>query len=462
MGSATLRLSRSTEAAQEASLPEAIDSDFERDTYRRVSARLVPYLFLCYTLAYIDRVNVGFAKLQMQQDLGLSERVYGLGAGLFFIGYFLFEVPSNILLEKIGARIWIARIMIAWGIISAATMFVRSETSFYVLRFLLGVAEAGFFPGIIMYLTYWYTRRHRAGVVAGFMAAIAIAGALGGALSGWILASLSGAWGLKGWQWVYLIEGVPSVIVGIVTLWYLDDGPQKASWLSPEQRVLLLCRIAEEEQTKHYAGAHHRLVDAFKDGKVWILCFVSFGFLIGLYGLSFWLPQVVHESITREPFRIGLIAALPWAFGAVVMNAWARHSDRSGERRWHIALAAVLAAVAFAIGSLPGLPAVARIGALAVATAGILSAIVTFWAVPPSMLSGTAAAAGIAWINSCGNLGGYVSPHAIGVIREKTNSMTLALLLLAGFCCVSAVLVLWATKSQRSSQIGTVAGVSSQ
>ncbi len=421
-------------------------AQFELATYRKVAWRLIPFLFLLYTLAYLDRVNVGFAKLQMSADLSFSDAVYGTGAGIFFLGYFCFEVPSNVILQKVGARLWIARIMIVWGLISAAMMFTTGETTFYALRFLLGVAEAGFFPGIILYLTYWFTRRHRARMIAGFMTAIAFSGIVGGPLSGWILAHTSGMGGLKGWQWLYLLEGLPSVVVGVAVLLYLDDGPARANWLTEAEKTLLSQRLAEEETIKNAEGVmSHSLADAFRSSKVWLLSLVYFGIAMGLYGISFWLPQIIKDTITADPVDIGLISAIPWAVAALamVLNGW--HSDATGERRWHLALACLIGSVAFAASAMPGVRGWAGIAALTVATAGMMSALSCFWSLPTGILSGTAAAAGIALINSVGNLAGYLSPFLVGRIRDDTHSMTLALGALALSLTASGLLALYVT-----------------
>jgi len=423
----------------------------EEATYRKVTWRLLPLLFLCYVLAYLDRVNVGFAKLQMQTALGFSDTVYGIGAGVFFIGYFLFEVPSNLILERVGARIWIARIMVLWGILSAATMFVTGETTFYALRFALGVAEAGFFPGIILYLTYWYTRKHRARMVAGFMTAITLSGVIGGPVSGWILASFSGTAGLAGWQWLYLLEGLPSVVVGILVLWLLDDGPAKAKWLTEGERELLAGRLREEEELKIAEGAgHHRLLDAFRSGRMWLFSLIYFCVVMGLYGISFWLPQILSDTLTSDPWHIGLLTAVPWAASAVVMVLVGRHSDRTGERRWHTAIPAIVAGAAFAASAASGVSPVQNFLALTVATCGVMAAVSCFWSLPTSFLSGTAAAAGIAAINSIGNLAGYVSPFVVGRVRDSTGSMAAALAVLAGSLLLAGLVTVWAGSGGRS------------
>ena len=417
--------------------------DFEQQTYSKVTRRLIPFLFVCYVLAYVDRVNVGFAKLQMQQDLGMSDAIYGLGAGVFFIGYFFFEVPANMILQKLGARLWLGPIMIVWGVVSAATMFVQGPRSFYALRFLLGVVESGFFPGVILYLTYWYPRKHRAKMVAGFMAANPVSGVLAGPISGWILANLVDAGGLRAWQWLFILEGVPSVLAGAVTLFFLVDNPIKAKWLAPEERELLHRRLEEEEETKRREGeSRHRLADAFKSGKVWLLALIYFGVVMGNYGLWFWLPQVIKDTLTADPWRIGLITIIPWGTAAVVMVLYGHHSDATGERRWHLSLALLFGAVAFSLSALPGISGVVGLAALTCSAVAVMCGQSLFWALPTAMLSGSAAAAGIAWINSLGNLAGYVSPHLIGVVRDSTGSMTLALVTLSASMLMSALLVL--------------------
>jgi D-galactonate transporter len=425
-------------------------SEFERLTYKKVTWRLIPFLFICYVLAYVDRVNVGFAKLQMQQDLAMSDAVYGLGAGIFFLGYFLFEVPANMMLQRLGARLWLGPIMIVWGFVSAATMFVEGPRSFYALRFVLGVVESGFFPGVILYLTYWYPRTHRAKMTAAFMSANPISGVLASPVSGWILSNLVTAGHLRAWQWLFILEGIPSVLAGVATLIYLVDSPAKAHWLSSEEKSLLLGRLEEEEAAKRREGeSRHRLLDAFKSSKVWVLSLIYFGAVMGNYGLWFWLPQVIKDTLTADAWRIGLISMIPWGTAAVVMVIYGHHSDAKGERRWHLALALLAGAVAFAVSALPGISGVAGLAALTISAAAVMCGQSLFWALPTAILSGSAAAAGIAWINSVGNLAGYVSPYLIGQVRDSTGSMTLALLVLAASMLMSAVLVIVAAKQRR-------------
>ena len=422
---------------------------FETATYRKVTWRLMPYLFLCYVLAYVDRVNVGFAKLQMQQDLGMSDSVYGLGAGVFFIGYFLFEVPGNVVMQRVGARSWIGPIMIVWGVVSSCTMLVRSVTAFYALRFLLGIVESGFFPGVILYLTFWYTGRHRARMVAAFMSAVPIAGVIAGPASGWIMARMSGVGHLAAWQWLFLLEGIPSLFAGVITLFFLTDSPAKAKWLNNAEKQLILGQLQEEDEMKRRTGrGSHKFADAFRNPAVWLLCIVYFALSSANYGIGFWLPQVIKDGITSNPLVIGWITVIPWGAAAVAMIAVGRHSDATGERRWHLALSMILTAAGFAASAVPGIPGPLRVAALTVSTVGIMSSFAVFWAIPTALLSGTAAAAGIAWINSVGNLGGYASPYVVGMIRDRTHSMTLALLVLSAAALLAAMVSLYVTRKR--------------
>jgi MFS family permease len=410
----------------------------------------MPFLFVCYVFAYVDRVNVGFAKLQMQQDLRMSDAVYGVGAGIFFLGYFIFEIPANMIMQRVGARLWLGPIMILWGVVAACTMFVRSATSFYVLRFVLGIVESGFFPGVILYLTYWYTRQHRAKMVAAFMTAIPLSGVVAGFISGAILAFAADAGGLRAWQWLFLLEGIPSILAGAVTVFFLDNNPSRAKWLTSEERGLLLDRLEREEATKRSEGeSRHRLIDAFKSGQVWLLCIVYFGFVMANYGLWFWLPQMIKDTLTKDPWKIGLVSVIPWAASAIVMVVYAHHSDLTGERRWHLALAGILGGVAFSASRLPGIPGALSLAAIVLAAIAVMCCQSTFWALPTSILSGSAAAGGIAWINSVGNLAGYVSPFIVGHILDATGSMTLALLVLSASCLMAGLVVLLGAKPKK-------------
>jgi sugar phosphate permease len=423
--------------------------DFETAVYNKVTRRLIPFLFACYILAYIDRVNIGFAKLQMQQDLGMSDTVYGIGAGIFFIGYFLFEVPANIILQRLGARLWLGALMVLWGAVSSCTILARGAASFYAIRMLLGIVESGFFPGVILYLTFWYTRQHRARMVALFMAANPLSGVLAGPISGRIMAKMSGVGGLRAWQWLFLLEGVPSAIAGLVTMIYLVDTPAKAKWLNHEERGHLLKRLDEEEQVKKSEGpSRHRISDAFRSGKVWLLCVVYFGFQMGNYGLWFWLPQILKDTTTRDPWLIGLISTIPWGLSAAAMIFYAHHSDKTGERRKHVALGAGVAGLAFALGGIAGLSGTAAVFLMTMSAIGMMCGQSVFWSMPTAALSGAAAAAGIAWINSVGNLAGYFSPFLVGHIRDATGSMAPAQFLLAG-SCLAAAAIAWTLKPNR-------------
>ncbi len=436
--------------------PTQPESQIEDALYRKITKRILPFLFLCYLLAYVDRVNVGFAKLQMQSDLKLSDTAYGLGAGIFFfIGYFLFEIPANMMLRKLGARRWIGPIMIVWGIVSAGTLLTRGPHSYYAARFLLGIVESGFFPGVILYLTFWYTRKHRAKIVSAFMTAIPISSVLASPISGWILKRMTAMGGLAPWQWLFLIEGIPPILVGVVTLFYLPDGPAKAKWLAPEERELVLRRLDQEEEIKRSAGAgEYRVLEIFRIPQVWLMCLIYFGINSGSYGLSLWLPQLIKETITPDPQAIGWIVAIPWGAGAVAMYLSGRHSDRTGERRWHIAAPLLIGAAAFSFSAIPGLSGVVGLAALTFAACGILCANSVFWTLPSALLSGAAAAAGIAFINSVGNLGGGAGPYLVGYIRDHTHSMFAALLLLSFFALVSGLVALWVARAKAVAKAG--------
>lgn len=405
--------------------------------------------------AYIDRVNIGFAKLQMQSDLGISDTVYGFGAGIFFLGYFLFEVPCNLFLQRIGAKRWLGPIMIVWGFVSGCQMFVTGATSLYGIRFLLGVVESGFFPGVILYLTFWYPRKYRAKMIAAFMTAVPISGVIGGPLSGWLLKVLSHSHGLRGWQWLFLFEAIPSILAGLATTYFLDDNPQKARWLRDDEKDLLEQRLWEEAEIKRLeTPGHSTLRDAFRSPKVWLLCFVYFGMVMVNYGISFWLPQIVKDTLTKNVVNVGLLTAIPWGVAAIAMVIVGHHSDKTGERRWHIAGPAILCSAAFALSAIPGISGPLKLLALTVATAGVASAYSTFWALPATILSGTAASAGIAWVNSVGNLAGYLSPYLVGIIRDKTHSMIWALFMLS-FCCLFSAILTLCCFSQRTPSLNS-------
>jgi D-galactonate transporter len=411
---------------------------FERATYGKVTLRLIPFLFICYVAAYLDRVNVGFAKLQMLNDLKFSETVYGLGAGIFFIGYFIFEVPSNIVMHRVGAKLWIARIMITWGIISGVMSFLTTPMMFYIMRFFLGVAEAGFFPGIILYLTYWYPSYRRGKIIALFMTAIPISGVVGGPLSGWILQSLPGIGGLAGWQWLFILEAIPSIILGIVVIFYLQDRIRHANWLSEEEKVLLESHIEKESQEKE----NHSVRSVFSSGRVWLMGLIYFSFVMGLYGISFWLPSLIRSSGVHDAINIGLLSAIPYAVAVVAMILISQSADRHLERRWHIIIPAIAGAFGLILSAIYSENTLIAMCALTLATLGIITTLPLFWSLPTAFLGGAAAAAGIALINSLGNLAGFVSPYMVGWIKDLTQSTNMGMYALAAFLVLGALLTL--------------------
>ena len=412
---------------------------------RKAMWRLLPFLGFCYLLNYIDRTNVGFAALTMNADLGLSTTAYGLGAGLFFIGYFFFEVPSNVILHKVGARIWIARIMVTWGIIASATAFVQGEVSFYIVRFLLGVAEAGFFPGIILYLTYWFPRVQRAKVVALFFLAVPVSSVVGAPISTLLIQNGDGVWGFEsGWRFMFFVEGLPSILVGFLVLLLLTDRPQKASWLSAAERDALATQIADEDaaQVPHTTG----LREGLRDSRVVGLSFVYFGIVFGSYVLAFFLPQVVSDmqeqfGIKLSIAQIGLITAIPYAVASVVMIFNARHSDRTGERRLHVAIPAFVGAAGVAVALFMDSPYLV-IAAMSLCAIGVNSAIPVFWQLPSTFLTGVGAAAGIALINSFGNIGGFAGPYMTGWLRDLTGNNKAGMFVVAAFMVMAGIVVL--------------------
>lgn len=412
----------------------------EASVYRKVTWRIVPFLMLCYVVAYLDRVNVGFAKLQMLSDLKFSDTVFGLGAGVFFLGYFLFEVPSNILLHKVGARRWIARIMITWALISGAFMFVTTPLSFYVMRFLLGLAEAGFFPGIILYLTYWFPAQRRARMVCTFMTAIPIAGLIGGPLSGWIMERFAGVHGYAGWQWLFVLEAVPAIILGIVVLLYLDDGIRSAKWLNESEKRVLEANIEKEAEAK---VGHPSLRAMFADPRVWLMALIYFCCVMGQYGLTFWLPSLIKTAGIKGVLNIGMFTAIPYAAAIVTMLYLGYSSDKHGERRWHLVIPLLLGAIGLVGSALAGTTNTeVAIVFLCIAAAGVLSSAPLFWSLPTAFLHGMAAAAGIAAINSVGNLAGFISPFLIGAVKDLTQSTDIAMYMLAGVLVAGAVIVM--------------------
>ena len=416
-------------------LPSTITASDEARVYRKVSWRLLPFLMLCYLVAYLDRVNVGFAKLQMLNDLHFSETVYGLGAGMFFIGYFFFEVPSNLMLHRLGARIWIGRIMISWGLVSAAFMFVKTPAMFYSLRFLLGIAEAGFFPGIILYLTYWCPSDRRARMITVFMTGIPIAGVIGSPLSGWIMERFAGVNGWAGWQWLFVLEAIPALFLGVVVMFYLDDGIRSARWLTAHEKEILERNVERDRATTF---AHPSWGAVFSDRRMWWMCAIYFCCVIGQYGLTFWLPTLVQAAGVRGPLMIGVLTAVPYSAAAVAMLLAGRSADRRRERRWHYAVPSFVGAAALSMSALAGTHTGLAMLALTIAAMGILCTGPLFWSLPTAFLQGAAAAAGIAAINSIGNLAGFVSPYIVGWLKDATHSTE------AGMYVVSSAIVIGA------------------
>jgi len=413
-------------------------SDEVRRVYTKVTRRIIPFLFICYVFAYLDRVNIGFAALQMKLDLGFSDAVYGLGAGIFFLGYFLLEVPSNLLLEKIGARKTLMRIMVVWGVISASCAFITSPTQFYVARFLLGAFEAGFFPGIVLYLTYWYPPMMRGKIITLFMSAIAVSGIIGGPLSGWIMANLSDTSGLGGWQWLFLIEAVPSVILGVLVIFVLADKPADARWLSAREKDVVIREVGTTDSHGH----DHSFLKTLRDPRLYALSIIYFTIAAGLYIISFWLPEMVRSYHVTNPLHIGILTAIPYLVTSVGMVIIGRHSDKTRERRWHIALGMIVAAiglvaVTFVHTSLPIALTVLSITAL-----GVLTAMPLFWTIPTSYLSSSGSAGGIAVINSIGLIGGFASPSMLGWVKTTTGSLDFGLYTFAAALVIGAVLLL--------------------
>ena len=427
------------------------NAELEARVIRTLTWRLVPFLFLLYIVAYLDRINVGFAALQMQKQLGFSDAVYGLGAGMFFAGYFFFQVPSNLVLERVGARRWIAFLMVVWGLLSAATALVSGARSFYALRFLLGSAEAGFFPGVILYLKNWFPGSARARTVARFMTAAPLSGVVGGPLSGALLGLHLRA-GLAGWQWMFLLEGVPAVVLGLAAGKYLVDRPEQAQWLGVEEREWLLGALRAENFIVGYqagdsgprlAGGGSRLgtFAGLRSVRIWMLALVYFGLNTVSYGMSMWLPTVIKSLSGVSNFVIGVLSAIPYVAAAIAMVLVGLHSDRTGERRWHTAMPAFAGTAALVVAAYTHSVA-PMVVLLSVTVLGVFSMMGPFWAMPTALLQGAAAAAGIAFINSVGNLGGFFGPYIIGLVRTSTGEFRGGLLLVAAALVVSGIVAL--------------------
>ena len=406
----------------------------------KISKRLLPFLFLLYVVAYVDRINVGFAALQMQAQLGLSDAVYGLGAGIFFAGYFVFQVPSNLVLHRVGARRWLTLLMIAWGFVSCSMMLVRTPHAFYAARFFIGAAEAGFFPGVILYLKNWFPAAARARTVAMFMTAGPLAGVVGGPISGALL-GLHHRAGLAGWQWLFLLEGLPAIVLGVTSFFFLTDRPEQAHWLAAAERDWLADVLNRERESVHAVSRTNALA-AFSNGKVWLLAGVSLGLNTCSYGISMWLPNVIRSLSGVSNFVIGLLSVIPYLSAAVIMVLVGSHSDRTGERRWHIAVPAFVGGAAMMAVSYSTSVALV-VAAMTLGMIGVSSMMGPFWAVPPSFLAEGAAAAGIALINCIGNLGGLIGPYVVGRVRSSTGSFGGGLLAIGVALAIGGFLALF-------------------
>ncbi len=416
-----------------------VDTAVRKSAYRKIAFRLMPFLMLCYFCAYLDRVNVGFAKLQMMSDLQFSEAVYGLGAGIFFIGYFLCEVPSNIVLHKVGARRWIARIMITWGILSGCFAFVQTEWQFYTLRFLLGVAEAGLAPGLLLYLTYWFPSYRRARMTVLWFIAIPISGMIGGPLSGLIMDRMSGVHGWFGWQWMFVIEAIPTVIVGLLVLAVLKDSVQDANWLTQDEKNLVKQELAQDNQHKE---GHASVKEFIADKRLWLLAGIYFCVVMGQYAITFWLPTLIRNSGISDNWHIGLLTSLPYMCAIVVMILAGRSGDHFQERRWHLIIPMCAGAIALTFATLFASNLTLSLICLCIAASGVLTASSLFWMLPTNFLGGVSAAAGIAAVNSFANLAGFCSPYLIGWITTNTGSNAIGMFLITAVLIFGASLVL--------------------
>jgi MFS transporter, ACS family, tartrate transporter len=423
-------------------------ADLEARVSRKLMLRVIPFVMLLYFVSFLDRVNVGFAAMTMNKAIGLSPTAFGLGGGLFFIGYFLFEVPSNLILHRVGARLWIARVMVSWGLVSAASAFVVGPNSFYALRFLLGVAEAGFFPGIILYLSLWFPARQRAVAAAWFLAAAPISTAIGSPISGAIM-KLPPLAGLADWQLLYLLEAVPAIILGFAVLKCLTDSPSKAHWLQADEREWLVARLKVEADARQSCAGHTAgALSALRDPRVWALALIYFGTSAGLYTLGLWAPLIIRQY-GFGAFETGLIAGIPSVIAVIAMIVWARHSDRREERTWHVVIPCVVACLGFVL--VGGASTVLMvILALVAVNVGISAAKAPLWAMPSMFLSGAGAAAGIAMINSVGNLGGFAGPFVIGWLKNLTGSYAAGLYVVAGTLAVSAIVTLILSRQART------------
>jgi D-galactonate transporter len=415
--------------------------------YRRITLRLIPFIFICYLFNYLDRVNVGFAKLQMLDALKFSETVYGLGAGIFFIGYVLCGLPSNLALNRFGPRRWIAVMMIAWGSLSTCLLFVTTPTEFYALRLLTGAAEAGFFPGVVLYLSRWFPADRRGRIMALFMSAIPVSGLLGGPFSGWILEHFAaGQHGLAGWQWMFLIQGLPTVVLGILAIKLLSDGYHKAAWLSPAERQLIEADLKADAASKP-ATSGDSVLSVLTNPLIWTFGFVYFCIQSGVYAINFWLPSIIKNMGFDNPLLIGWLSAIPYLLAGVFMIIVGRSADLRNERRWHLVVPMLMGAIGLLIAvNFAANPTIAILG-LSIATMGALTGLPMFWPMPAALLSAGAAVAGLAIINSVGQMAGFLSPYLVGFIKDQTGSTDAALYSLAGLIVVGSLVALRVTRS---------------
>jgi MFS transporter, ACS family, tartrate transporter len=417
-------------------------SEIHKRTMSKVSRHLIPFMILMFLINFLDRVNIGFAALDMNRDLGLSPSTYGLAAGILFIGYVAFEIPSNLILQRVGARVWLARIMITWGVLATSMAFVFDVHSLFTVRALIGVAEAGFFPGLVFYMMRWFPAEERAKAITIFMLGNPISVIVGGPMSTAILQYSHGFGGFAGWQWLFIIEGIPAVIIGVAALFWLTEHPRDANWLEADEREWLSEKIAEENRAKAGTGrSPARVRDVFVHGPTLAFAFSKFCVLLAFFGITLWLPQIVRSFGSMSTIEIGAVSALPYVFSALASIVIGRHSDKTGERKWHIALPAFFGAIGFIVASVTANPWIAIAG-LCVAATGLWVSNTVFWTLPASMLSGTTAAAGIAFINAAGNLGGFAGPYMTGWIREVTHSYVWALAALGGALALSGIVIL--------------------
>jgi ACS family tartrate transporter-like MFS transporter len=415
--------------------PIAVDAD---RVFSKITRRLIPVLVAGFVAAYLDRVNIGFAALTMNKELGFSAEFFGWGAGVFFIGYCLFEAPSNYVLHRVGARLWIARIMVSWGLVSALMALVWNGASFVTLRFLLGVAEAGFAPGVILYLTYWIPAERRAQVLGVFLIAVPLSSVIGAPLSGLVLATMDGVANMSAWRWLFIVEAVPSVLIGVVVFFYLTDRPSAATWLTPKERLWLQTQLEDDRIVAESTESHWR---ALRDPRVILLGFAYFGVVVSLYGLSFWLPQII-DAFGYNVLISSLLTAIPYACGGLAMILWGRNSDQRGERVWHTAIAAIVASLGLAASAFSSSPIAAML-VLSIAATGTLASLPTFWSLSTACLNKADAAIGIAVINSIGNLAGFVGPYLVGWVKTATGDFTYALFALALGPLFTAAVILW-------------------